>query len=428
MKQCIILGDVTYGACCIDDITASMLGAQLLVHYGHSCLVPVGKTVVPCLYVFVGLTIDAPHLVSTIEHNLPAPTPIVLAGTIQFSSAVQQASRLLREHQRRVTVPQAKPLSAGEVLGCTAPSLEPARLRNTGHGSDGRQPGAPQSNRAKELREASLGPLACANGKSAAVDRGGPHTLGEGAGAGGGVGGEARPGAGAGSRAEAGSGAATGSETGAEENGEVLVFVADGRFHLEAMMIANPDLVTYRYDPFTRNLLREEYDHRGMRRARRSAVQKAERAQQWGVVLGTLGRQGNTATLDYVCQLLRSHGRHATVFLVSELSPAKVAHFEGVIEAWVQIACPRLSIDWGEAFCAPLLTPYEVTVALGKAPKWWREAETSLQADEAWTKIPAHKAHSSEAEGERKDFVMDGFYPMDYYAKQGLGSWSRSVA
>lgn len=28
---------------------------------------------------------------------------------------------------------------------------------------------------------------------------------------------------------------------------------------------------------------------------------------------------------------------------------------------WVQVACPRLSIDWGTAFPKPLLTPYEVT-------------------------------------------------------------------
>lgn len=27
---------------------------------------------------------------------------------------------------------------------------------------------------------------------------------------------------------------------------------------------------------------------------------------------------------------------------------------------WVQIACPRLSIDWGTAFSKPLLSPYEV--------------------------------------------------------------------
>jgi len=40
----IILGDVTYGACCIDDFTAEKLGAQLLIHYGHSCLVPISTT------------------------------------------------------------------------------------------------------------------------------------------------------------------------------------------------------------------------------------------------------------------------------------------------------------------------------------------------------------------------------------------------
>lgn len=42
---------------------------------------------------------------------------------------------------------------------------------------------------------------------------------------------------------------------------------------------------------------------------------------------------------------------------------------------WVQVACPRLSIDWGEAFSKPLLTPYEVStlcfggpVRLGDVP------------------------------------------------------------
>lgn len=40
----IIMGDVTYGACCIDDLTAQALGVELLVHYGHSCLVPLDLT------------------------------------------------------------------------------------------------------------------------------------------------------------------------------------------------------------------------------------------------------------------------------------------------------------------------------------------------------------------------------------------------
>lgn len=34
----VIMGDVAYGACCIDDYGARALKCDLLVHYGHSCL------------------------------------------------------------------------------------------------------------------------------------------------------------------------------------------------------------------------------------------------------------------------------------------------------------------------------------------------------------------------------------------------------
>jgi diphthamide biosynthesis enzyme Dph1/Dph2-like protein len=34
----VILGESAFGACCIDDFTAKAMGAQVLFHYGHSCL------------------------------------------------------------------------------------------------------------------------------------------------------------------------------------------------------------------------------------------------------------------------------------------------------------------------------------------------------------------------------------------------------
>ncbi len=61
------MGDVTYGACCIDDYSAAALGADFLVHYGHSCLVPVDVTTVPCMYVFVDIKMDVEHLVASIR-------------------------------------------------------------------------------------------------------------------------------------------------------------------------------------------------------------------------------------------------------------------------------------------------------------------------------------------------------------------------
>ena len=39
----VIMADVTYGACCVDDFSARALGCELLVHYGHSCLVPIDR-------------------------------------------------------------------------------------------------------------------------------------------------------------------------------------------------------------------------------------------------------------------------------------------------------------------------------------------------------------------------------------------------
>ena len=51
--------------------------------------------------------------------------------------------------------------------------------------------------------------------------------------------------------------------------------------------------------------------------------------------------------------------------LLSEVAPWKLALMEGV-DAWIQMACPRLSIDWGEGFQKPTLTPYEALIALGE--------------------------------------------------------------
>ena len=48
--------------------------------------------------------------------------------------------------------------------------------------------------------------------------------------------------------------------------------------------------------------------------------------------------------------------------LMSELTPEKLALMK--VDAWIQIACPRLSIDWGEGFDLPILSPYEAWQAL----------------------------------------------------------------
>jgi hypothetical protein len=75
-------------------------------------------------------------------------------------------------------------------------------------------------------------------------------------------------------------------------------------------MIANPTVPAFRYDPYSKKFTREHYDHNEMQTVRNQAIQTAKRSIDtyrpsetigdhpsdiplWGVILGTLGRQGN---------------------------------------------------------------------------------------------------------------------------------------
>ena len=124
------MADVTYGACCVDDFTAKELGCDLLIHYGHSCLIPVTQTMIPCVYVFVEIEVQVEHIVEIIKTNFinegsnECKPKLACVSTIQFISAVHHL-RTLDNLPVTIIVPQSKPLSPGEILGCTAPRLTP---------------------------------------------------------------------------------------------------------------------------------------------------------------------------------------------------------------------------------------------------------------------------------------------------------------
>jgi diphthamide biosynthesis enzyme Dph1/Dph2-like protein len=63
--------------------------------------------------------------------HLGVPQPrMVFVSTIQFVASLQSAARELKEKHgfSFITVPQAKPLSPGEILGCTSPIIKDADM------------------------------------------------------------------------------------------------------------------------------------------------------------------------------------------------------------------------------------------------------------------------------------------------------------
>lgn len=78
-----------------------------------------------------------------------------------------------------------------------------------------------------------------------------------------------------------------------------------------------------------------------MKKNRRESINKAKKAKTWGIILGTLGRQGNPRILDLLEKKLKASGRRVVTVLLSEIFPQKLDMMSKSVEAWVQIACPR---------------------------------------------------------------------------------------
>jgi 2-(3-amino-3-carboxypropyl)histidine synthase len=103
--ETVIMGDVTYGACCVDDLGAKALGADMMVHYGHSCLVPIDVTSIKLLYVFVDIAFDTQHLIDTVKLNFPPGSKLAILGTIQFAGGLQVAKAALEDAYPGIHVP-----------------------------------------------------------------------------------------------------------------------------------------------------------------------------------------------------------------------------------------------------------------------------------------------------------------------------------
>lgn len=292
----VIMGDVTYGACCVGDQAARALGCDLMIHYGHSCLIPIQECEgIAMLYVFVTMDLSLGHFVDVLMSNFNKDAKIALVTTVQFVPSIKNAQQALLREGYNVVIPQVKPLSPGEVLGCTAPKLS--------------------------------------------------------------------------------------------NDTDIVVYLGDGRFHLESVMIQNSMVQAYQYNPYSRKLTSEEYDFTVMVNRRKDAIKQARRASVFGLIQGSLGRQGNPRIVEELERRLRERNKQLFRVLLSEITPAKLALFKNV-DCWVQVACPRLSIDWGDAFDKPLLTPYEAVATLN------------------FVAFPSNT------------------YPMDYYADESLGPWT----
>ncbi|KAL2117572.1 hypothetical protein VTJ04DRAFT_7232 [Mycothermus thermophilus] len=82
-----ILADTSYSACCVDEIAAEHVNADVVVHYGRACLSPTER--LPVIYVFTHHALDHDETLAAFEKEYPdKESRVVLMADVTYQSHV----------------------------------------------------------------------------------------------------------------------------------------------------------------------------------------------------------------------------------------------------------------------------------------------------------------------------------------------------
>lgn len=105
---------------------------------------------------------------------------------------------------------------------------------------------------------------------------------------------------------------------------------------MEAVLIANPKLKAYKYDPYEKKITEEYYYHEAMLKCRKKAICQSVQAENFGLLLGTLGRQGSNKVLLNLQNRLKVLEKPNIIILLSEIFPNKLKLFVHV-DSFLQV-------------------------------------------------------------------------------------------
>jgi 2-(3-amino-3-carboxypropyl)histidine synthase len=150
---------------------------------------------------------------------------------------------------------------------------------------------------------------------------------------------------------------------------EAFLFIGGGHFHALGVALSTykPTVVA---DPYEKRAYSVDKEAEKVIKQRWASIETATRAKSFAVFVGLKpGQKRFEEALDIKVKL-EKHGK--TVYLLSakEFTPEMLMEFP-TVEAYVNTACPRISLDDASRFPKPVLTVNEALVVVGELS--WEE-------------------------------------------------------
>jgi len=148
-----------------------------------------------------------------------------------------------------------------------------------------------------------------------------------------------------------------------------FLFIGGGRFHAlgVALSTSKPTVVA---DPYEKRAYSVDREAEKIVKQRWASVEEAKKAKAFAVLVGLKPGQKRLEEALNVKQKLEEDGKAACLFAVKEITPEVLMEFP-TVEAYVNTACPRVSLDDASKFPKPVLTISEALMVVGELS--WEE-------------------------------------------------------
>lgn len=146
---------------------------------------------------------------------------------------------------------------------------------------------------------------------------------------------------------------------------DAFLFVGGGKFHALGVALATskPTVVA---DPYDKTAYSVDGEAQKILKQRWASIEEAGHAKTFGVLISLKPGQKHIDEAVKIKDAVEKMGKTACLFAIREILPEALMEFP-TVDAYVNTACPRISLDDASKFRKPVLTVNEFMVVSGES-------------------------------------------------------------
>lgn len=320
-----ILGDTSYGSCCVDEVAANHAEVDCIIHFGRSCLSRTSR--LPVLYVFGKQPVDVEDLVEAFKGFFSELSqPVLILYDVIYAHIKDELKERLSSLSDQVIVSMIN-------ISVSHPARD---HKVTGDGINN----AIDENHLKVPTEKTV----------SETEEPRTHEI-------------------------------SGRYFTLPEDQSIdncsCFYIGGESLTLKNLMMTLNKCMFYSYYPETKNSRRESLNVNRMLMKRYYLIERAKDADIVGILVGTLGVSKYLDILNHLKNVIKRAGKKHYTFAVGKLNVAKLANFMEV-QVYVLVACQENTLIDSTEFYQPVVTPFEMEIACNQAREWTGEYVTDF--------------------------------------------------